>query len=442
MSFKKGTDRLNDKNIRKKSKPLLLKQQDNLKAITPQQATPVQPQALNSAHILSLQGMIGNRAVQQLFPTSTSVVLQRKIPKYIIDNIGEAKEDKPQLYLEQIINRVETYHEIKNKKEALLYLDELEKFIYLGFKIGSPVITSTKQRLALYNLLDAIQKEYQDLIAKMAEKNEFPEYYKNDLQKQKQAQHLWQAIIEGEIFKFNDKISCYGEAKQLPKDVLTAFKSEIYADLARIMSRPKGLELIDQLRQKVEDGKAITIGIPSLGKLTGKSTHSQTDPYVGAKASASTQNKAYMASTMKAGPGSSAELEISPGVKDTSIMDYDKYGKSILSPHFVTLAHELIHANHYQRGMYAATASSQQKGPAGLKDYDYDAEEFMTIASKEERAKNIAEEVRIHTKQGDLTMKIGDLIQTGAYPITEADIREEHGLSIHRPWPCFNRKST
>jgi hypothetical protein len=101
-----------------------------------------------------------------------------------------------------------------------------------------------------------------------------------------------------------------------------------------------------------------------------------------------------------AATGKGTRLRMDPRFTDTQSADLDAGGNRILSPHFITLGHELIHGLHNARGENLANVTSPGFTGAGGAGVWKDMEEWATIAG------------------------------TGAQDeITENSLRAEHGLT-------------
>jgi hypothetical protein len=162
--------------------------------------------------------------------------------------------------------------------------------------------------------------------------------------------------------------------------------------------------------------------------------------YVGAKAAAKHEDDAMVKLKeleqknlqVVRGKGSGAGVEIAPGIKDAGMMDFDAAGNPILSPRFIGVGHELVHAAHYGAGTYIG--QKLLKPHATIPgEYNDDVEELLTIASQQERAaaRDVdvsSDRLSVHAKPH--VFKMSEWEELNKDIPTEADIREEHGLSI------------
>jgi hypothetical protein len=212
----------------------------------------------------------------------------------------------------------------------------------------------------------------------------------------------------------------------LKAEALDAFKTEIMAALARLISRPRGRALVAELRNERTSGPGetkILFMMSNLFKLVGMRDYGFAEPYVGAKAiDVDPIDAAPKADggRITAGKGSTTAVEVAPGVRDASLMDYGDRGTIIPSPTFIGIGHELIHAAHYLRGSYVKTDKAE-----AARDYGGQVEEFLTIASAAEREPFS----RAPYAPGAIGT-IGDLEEINRGLPTEADLRSEHGLGI------------
>jgi hypothetical protein len=125
---------------------------------------------------------------------------------------------------------------------------------------------------------------------------------------------------------------------------------------------------------------------------------------------------------MSRGRGSTADVEVAPGVRDASMMDDGAKGTFVPSPTFVGIGHELIHASHYMRGSYYSSPTRNDNLP---KQYGGDVEEFVTIAPESEREP--LADAPVEGKDGP---PMSAMYKLNAGLPTEAEIRAEHGIGI------------
>lgn len=149
------------------------------------------------------------------------------------------------------------------------------------------------------------------------------------------------------------------------------FRARVLPMFARLLSRPTGRRLLHDL---IVGAHLVKI-VPS-------------DSRVGAQAR--TTLPALENADGSAGAGAITMVEVDEDLSDTDLVAFDAAGNEIASPAFIVLGHELIHAQHNQRGRNANSL------PGSTKAYP-NGEEEQTIAS------------------GDLT---------------ENDLRAEHGVEL------------
>ena len=110
-------------------------------------------------------------------------------------------------------------------------------------------------------------------------------------------------------------------------------------------------------------------------------------------------------------------------MRDASLVDFDAEHRTIPSPAFIGLGHELIHAAHYQRGAYSPGGHD-----AVPDEYHGDLEEFLTIADPRDIAKQAGKKIERGKSKRKPT--IGSIAGLHEGLPTEAELRAEHGLGI------------
>ena len=333
------------------------------------------------------------------------------------------------VFRNQLIQHVKAYNAAINKGDTtkpylddrMNRLDELEHTLYAWFETNKAGLRANPSAAGLFGLMNSIQQEHKTIIGARLE-----------------AGHgLWTAdvlsvqdraaidTVWGDIVHFRGPFKLIERVHTADGDfiplgtILDRFKIEILANLARLMSRPNGRRLIQAIHAGGDD-EAIQFVMSPLYKILDQN-------YVGMKATAVVGPHASLGFTKgrpRPGPGSAAGVEIAPGVRDASLVDFDEAGELIPSPVFVGLGHELIHAAHYQRGTYSPGAKVDALPP----EYGGDLEEFLTIAD----ARKVEQIGRQRARRGNSRHlpTIGAIAATNAGVPTEAEIRAEHGLGI------------
>lgn len=315
-------------------------------------------------------------------------------------------------------------------------LDELEHKVYDWFRENHSTGDSG-QLHAMFDLLDDIKDHHRMLIKRTIDTgSSLWVKDKLDVPGRKKVNELWDALVSGQgNFEMPTNVHTANGQVNLPDNLQKKFKVDTLAAMARLMSRPKGRSLVKALHEGSADGKEVNFMIPPIHKLRG--TDGYATRYVGAKAQAYSDGDAAvkLRGTKKhnhrlvKGTGSGSGVLIAPGVKDSSMVDFDRAQNPILSPSFIGVGHELIHAAHYQRGSYLA---SNKGSGAKLPAYGDDVEEFLTIASpKEHQGLKVAASLG-QLAGGSATHKfdVKHLANLNAGIPTEAEIRAEHGLAI------------
>ncbi len=337
-------------------------------------------------------------------------------------------------------------HSETNTHDNLAALDDIEHRIYAWFdenKMGA----SWDSRSAMFHLMNEVQENHKYWIAAAVEEGH-EMWTSDEVEDEDEKQlinQLWSHIADGTgAFEFKTNVHTAEGFKDLPESALKKFKTEVWAMLARLYSRPKGRELLKALDKGAVDDQTISFFMSPIYKILGRNRHFDT-PYVGARAAAYDERAATVKLKGKKqknrrvvpGKGSGAGVEIAPGIKDASMMDFDAEGNQILSPAFIGLGHELIHAGHYGAGTYIGMKPHDSRHARVRGEYGDDVEEFLTIASPQERqkAKNVnvtstLEQLSGGRQQHTFKMSELDKLNINKGIPTEAEIREEHGLSI------------
>lgn len=330
----------------------------------------------------------------------------------------------------------------RNTHRNLASLDNIEHTIY-GWFDENKTVPPGDSRYAMFNLMNDVQKDHKYWVNVAVEEGH--QMWTSDTIADKNERNLidqvWSHIVNGTgAFEFMTTVNTEEGPKNLPASVLEKFKTEVYAMLARLYSRPKGRELLKALDKGTADQKTVTFLMSPIYKVLGQMHYT---PYVGAKATAYDDSAAMVKLkgkkkknlTVVPGKGSGSSVEIAPGVKDASMVDFDAQGNLIPSPAFIGAGHELIHAAHYGAGTYIGPKPIGAPHANVPGDYGNDVEEFLTIASPAERQK--AKNVKVTASLDKLssgsqthTFKMSDLDKLNEGLPTEAEIRAEHGLSI------------
>lgn len=154
----------------------------------------------------------------------------------------------------------------------------------------------------------------------------------------------------------------------------SGFQAEILAHMAKLLAKPVGRGLVTNL---VNGATAVTIR-PSSSQIYGGGNAIR-------GGSGTLEN-----TDGTAGSGGTTIIQIDPGLKDSDVVVYDKDGNEINLPVFITLGHELIHAQHNSEGR--------------------------------NRRNNTASDTSYSNQEEEETIATGGL--------TENDLRTEHGMTL------------
>lgn len=378
--------------------------------------------------LLAVQAGAGNAAVSALVRRRQhgGARLARDLDESLVRSTRAAQGIETE-FRAKLIQQVRNYNATQQPDDAsqtyldkrMSRLDELEHLLYRWFEANKVGLSENPSARALFGLMNSIQAEHKRVVGARVDAGQGL-WTADRLSGEERAEidGVWDDIVNFRgPFKLIERVHTDSGDFIPLGPVLDRFKVEILANLARLMSRPKGRELIQGIHAG-GDPKAIQFVMSPLYKILGG--------YVGLKATATDEGRAtlgFAKGRPKAGAGSGAGVEIAPGVRDASLVDFDEEGELITSPAFVGLGHELIHAAHYQGGTYTPGARVDLP-PA----YGGDLEEFLTIADPTK----IDERGRQRVPRGASKHRptIGAISALNAGIPTEAEIRAEHGLGI------------
>jgi hypothetical protein len=219
------------------------------------------------------------------------------------------------------------------------------------------------------------------------------------------------------------------------------FNTHVYAQLARLMSRPVGRRLLRVILDSSTPEKQVLLRMFPLPQMLDNTKGARR---IGAKAFPLPNQPSEFTvqddNTIVKGAGAGSNVSLVPGIRDSTMMDHDMDGNKILSPSFIGLGHELIHSARYLDGSYVGMSNPHPEGVATQlpPGYHGDIEEFLTIASgneREDQKGRSKKTIRIYgsDEKGNETkhlMRYTELLNQVGHIPTEAEIREEHGLSI------------
>ena len=381
-----------------------------------------------------------------------SAPVQRQLDRRTFIDHTKPSTGIDQDFRNALLGAIDSYNKTEKRKDRsqnnthknLAALDDIEHRIYKWFdenKTGA----SWDSRHAMFNLMNEVQDNHKHWVA-VAVADGHDMWTSDEVEDATEKQlidQVWSHIASGTgAFNFKTDVHTAAGFKNLPASALEKFKTEIHAMLARLYSRPKGRELLKALDAGAANARTVAFVMSPIYKIMGDKNYFPT-PYVGAKATAYNISDAMVKLKGQSkknrkvvpGKGSGSGVEIAPGIKDASMMDFDAEGHQILSPAFIGVGHELIHAAHYGAGTYIGPKpiGTPHAGVPG--DYGDDVEEFLTIASPQERQK--AKNVGVTATLGKLSggtqqhaFKLSQLDKLNEGLPTEAEIRAEHGLSI------------
>jgi hypothetical protein len=332
----------------------------------------------------------------------------------------------------EVLNGIKTLDkQMKTKKRIRQFgnLDRIEKKITAWFSRHKTNLLHP-DRKKMFEYLNNVQRLHKELTAWQIE-NKGQLWMTGPLNKNDgKIQEIWQTIMDGSgqfTFKQSDDES-FGKKVNIPSEVTQTIKIEIISQLGRLMSRPAGRRLIGAFF-KTETVGVVNFKLAQLYRIV----H---DKYVGDSAVARPDGRKsfsgglHMAQEGKVrrGQGQGSDIMVTPNKPDSLFLDYDKNYNRILSPGFIGLGHELIHAAHTLNGISVGDWKLKEMPP----EY-HDLEEFITIAPKSELRKYSNYTIKGYAyaddgKTEERVTSFKKLLELIDDTPTEADLRQEHAL--------------
>jgi hypothetical protein len=203
-------------------------------------------------------------------------------------------------------------------------------------------------------LLDSIQAAHKAVIDQVVANNEeLPLPDGIDAEEARKAQDDWRHLVaaDGNI-KIDENRYNPADDTQVTETV-AGYKSELLAHMARLLAIPSGRNMINQLMNNPgNDPDKVVMIRPQTASEKQKSgfdgTATGVNEYGGEqpKDTSSLQN----VKESERGKGVGSKVTMPQGMGDSSVVAYDEDGNLIVSPAFLVLGHELIHAKHNLTG--------------------------------------------------------------------------------------------
>lgn len=352
----------------------------------------------------------------------------------------------------QIAAAIRTYNQGDNPRDnaeahlhrQLAALDNVEHLTYafshqIDFTSAVPAMRA--QAGAVSTLLDEIQRDHRDLIARtVLHKRQLWVHGAPNPAERASINATWNELVAGNgAFRVSDETNDTRSRVRIPGAAKQELHTEILASSARLLSRPHGRRLVTRLREGAGQRSWLARTLQGAPSHDRPVNFEVTNLY--ALRAGDLNYKAYdgegeegpktVGGALARGNGAKSLVKVSPGIRDATLLDTDNTGRRIVSPSFVGFGHELIHAARYQRGAYVKGAHPAAALPPAYHD---DVEEFLTIASATERANVPANVVPVDVTAPGGTQTVNSSFAqiaalSGDLP-TEAEIRAEHGLEI------------
>jgi hypothetical protein len=340
----------------------------------------------------------------------------------------------------EVQNMIAVLRSNMDKKKRIKHfgnLDRIEKKITTWFSTNKTDLEH-EDRNTMFDYLDRVQGMHKELTAWQIE-SRGQLWMAGSLERGEDAsniQEIWQAILSGNRqFTFTQPVDqSFGKNVTIPDEVSQNIKVEIISQLGRLMSRPTGRKLIG-LFFKSDEESIVNFKLAQLYRIV-------EDKYVGDSAVARNDGETsfsgglHVAKGKRArkgrqitrGRGQASDVMVTPNKRDSLFLDYDKDYNRILSPGYIGLGHELIHAAHNLQGVSVGDWTLE-----GMPSEYHDLEEFITIAprTKQEEYRDNTLTGQAYQEQGGTqarTTTFGELLDLIGNGPTEASLREEHGL--------------
>ncbi|MGB8647429.1 MAG: DUF4157 domain-containing protein [Anaerolineae bacterium] len=260
------------------------------------------------------------------------------------------------------------------RKDQFKILHKIEEEIYKAFDAAPKKGADAPWKKQLYWLLDDIHLEFNNKIAQGGK------LYAADQDTMggtavKEMDDDWDKLVKG---TGSVTVSNVGNDQKALETTEPGFKTEVLSAFARLMSKPKGRELVHKILTEGGPG-AKSIGFRPLLR---SNAESGVIAAAGAKDEALAINKSKSVTPTGTGTG----IKLPAGYRDTDVRTHDTAGDETLAPMFVMLAHELIHALHNLRGTNQKETEYTEHDPKHIWEH---LEEEQTISTGTEITENM-----------------------------------------------------
>ena len=293
-----------------------------------------------------------------------------------------------------IADKIQQYHESKNIVERQKKLANLGVKVFLWLSTNS----NYSKNNTLDELLDDMQIERNLIVKDLILQNNVPEWMDDFEDKPEGYDELWNKIVTQ-----SGNLKIHGEdyvaqLRKLQLEQCENFRDHVLSDISRLISKPNGFNLINSIMNNsnqvhvVPKTKAVNGLIDNVLDVKHQAHENLFEPAVSSVLPISinpsdisyarnmsqinvSQGKDGVINFYEDEGGSASIVAIDPMLRDSDIKVFNKAGKEILSPTFITLGHELQHAEHNIKG--------HNTGHIGSLDENYpNLEEWLTIRSE------------------------------------------------------------
>ncbi len=326
-------------------------------------------------------------------------------------------------------------------------LDDVEHLTYQWFNARAGH-EDDPNRTGMFELLNQVQQHHRGLVRHTVDRGYDLWLHDRDQltrEERVKAQAVWQAYTRGgNGVSMSPQVQSNYGSRPVPARDRERLEDETFSDVARLMSRPRGRQLLTGIHDRAAT-HAVTFQMRNTPQLLGEglppvpvtspSARALNEPAASVRRLPA-DSKRKRAEELAAGPGSAVQVNLVPGLRDADFSDFDAAERRVPSPTFVGLGHELVHAAHFQSGTYALGSGGRSLASPGIgAKYKGDIEEFATIASQGER-----DAVRNRAITGTFLGSAGGTSTANAHLRNlfrlnrdipnEADIRHEHGIGL------------
>lgn len=235
--------------------------------------------------------------------------------------------------------------------------DSIEHTIYQWFtQQQSPA----QEQYALFLLLRQLQENHKVVVSRQIELD-LPPWIPivSPGENLDEVVQLWHSITQRDgdgAFRVENETAGL-VAKAVPPQAHKDLQNDLFASLARLITRPVGRRLLRLAYTQGRTGKAVHFLLnPTSYALGGISPMASPDG-VGADCQWNVDALTGNVIGLMPNVGSSGQMSYIIGLTDADMMDFDKANRLLPSPVFIGLGHELIHIAHYQYGTYMSNAA-------------------------------------------------------------------------------------